>query len=70
MHMKKHILLEKTFCYSEPKAISVPQNCIYDAKKGYWIDNDTAKAMMLSNDPRRPQSKKADIETGEDQKGE
>lgn len=68
--MKEHILLEKTFRYPESKVDPMPQNCTYNTKKGYWIKNDTAEALMLSDDPRRPQSKKCDIETGEDQKGE
>ena len=68
--MKEHILLEKTFRYAEPKVDPRPQNCTYNTIKGYWINNNTAEVMMLSNDPRRPQTKKADIETGEDQKGE
>lgn len=68
--MKEHFLLEKTFRYPDPKVDPTPKNCTYDTKKGYWIKNDTSEAMMLSNDPHRPQSKKADRETGEDQKGE
>jgi hypothetical protein len=68
--MKEHILLEKTFRYPKSKDDLVPQNCTYNTKKGYWIKNDTAEVMMLSNDRHRPMSKKADIETGEDQKGE
>jgi hypothetical protein len=70
MKMKEHILLEKTFRYPAPEIDPVPQSCTYNTKKGYWIKNDTAEAMMLSKDPHRPQSKKADRETGEDQKGE
>ena len=68
--MKQHILLEKAYCYPEPTQILPPQDCTFAEKSGYWVNNSTGEIMMLSNDPRRPQSKKADIETGEDQKGE
>jgi hypothetical protein len=68
--LKQHILLEKALCYPEPIKVPVPENCTFIDKNGYWVDDGTGEIMMLSNDPRRPQSKKHDIETGEDQKGE
>ncbi len=68
--MKEHILVEKAFRYSEPTVEPVPINCTYQMKKGYWINNSTGEVMMLSSDQQRPQSKKCDRETGEDQKGE
>lgn len=68
--MKKHILLEKAFRYPEPTIDLAPANCTYERKKGYWINNYSKKPMMLSDNPRGPQTKKADRETGEDLKGE
>ena len=68
--MRRHILLEKACCYPEPRAALVPDNCTFIQKNGYWRNNSTGEIMMLSNDPCRPQTKKEDIETGEDQKGE
>lgn len=68
--MKQHILLEKAYCYPEPREVLAPKNCTFIQKSGYWRNNSTGEIMMLSNDPRRPQTKKEDIETGEDQKGE
>ncbi len=68
--MKEHVLLEKSFRYPEPPYDPVPANCTYQIKKGYWIDNGTGEAMMLGSNPRRPQTKKYDRETGEDHKGE
>lgn len=68
--MKQHILLESAYFYPEPVEVPSPQGCTFAEKSGYWINNNTGEAMMLSNDPRRPQSKKCDRETGEDQKGE
>jgi len=68
--MKQHILLDKAYCYPEPTETPRPENCTFAEKSGYWKNNITGDAMMLSNDPRRPQTKKEDRETGEDQKGE
>jgi hypothetical protein len=68
--MKKHILIENTFVYPEPNSVSMPENYDYNFQKGYWMEADTGIPMMQSNSPRTPQTKKADIETGEDQKGE
>lgn len=68
--MKQHILLEKAYCYPEPTGTQMPEDCTFVEQSGYWRSNVTGEIMMLSDDPRRPQSKKCDIETGEDQKGE
>lgn len=68
--MKQHILLEKAHCYPAPSVIPVPENYTFAEQSGYWRNNFTGEIMMLSSDPQRPQSKKCDRETGEDQKGE
>lgn len=68
--MKQHILLEKSYRYPEPVETPMPENYIFAERSGYWRDNATGEIMMLSDDPRRPQTKKEDRETGEDQKGE
>jgi hypothetical protein len=68
--MKEHFLLEKAFRYREPTVDPIPEGCTFQHRRGYWTKNDTGEVMMLSSDPRRPQTKKEDRETGEDQKGE
>ena len=68
--MNKHILIEKANRYSKPSETPMPENHTFEKQRGYWTSNKTGAAMMSSNDPRKPQSKKADVETGEDQKGE
>lgn len=68
--MRKHILLEKAFSYPEPTEKLIPQNYTFVEQCGYWKDSMTGEIMMLSNHPCRPQTKKEDRETGEDQKGE
>ena len=65
----RHILLAKTFTYSEPLMIKDPDNCRYDEVSGYWRTNDGTAAIM-SESFRAGATKKCDIETGEDQKGE
>ncbi|MFV9646770.1 MAG: hypothetical protein ACNYWU_13180 [Desulfobacterales bacterium] len=68
--MGKHILLDKAFIYPLPKSESNMSGCSFDAQAGYWkIDEDESPCILDSNRPR-PQSKKADVETGEDRKGE
>jgi hypothetical protein len=68
--MKKHILIDKARVYPEPESTPKPPNCTYDLQRGFWIDDNRKIPMMHSDNPKKPQSKKADIETGEDQKGE
>lgn len=68
--MKKHILLEKAKRYEVPKDIKQPSNYMFDNQKGYWFNSVSNTKLMESDDKRREQSKKCDIETGEDQKGE
>lgn len=68
--MKQHILLDKAYCYQIPQESQTPENCIFVQNSGYWRNTVTGEIMMLSNDPRHAQTKKQDIETGEDQKGE
>ncbi len=68
--MKQHILLDQAISYEFPNAIKPPKNCYYDRILGFWIDKSTGTAMMMSNHPEKVVTKKCDIETGEDQKGE
>lgn len=68
--MREHILLEKAYRYQDPIKAMTPSDCMYQEKKGYWTKISTGEALMLSSDSRKPMSKKCDIETGEDQKGE
>ena len=68
--MKDHILLEKAKKYDIPEQNLTPNGCSYNAKVGFWVDNSSNMAMMKTDKPQKPASKKWDIETGEDQKGE
>lgn len=68
--MENHIIIEKAKKYNIVDRDLTPIGCTYNAQKGFWVDNSSNIAMMKSDSPRKPTSKKCDIETGEDQKGE
>lgn len=68
--MKKHILLDKAYVYDIVEKELIPHECTYDRVSGLWRVNATGDIMMIGDYARKPQSKKCDIETGEDQKGE
>lgn len=68
--MKNHILLEKAKKYDIPKQNLTPRGCSYKVKDGYWVETSSNIAMMKSDNPQKPVTKKFDIETGEDHKGE
>jgi hypothetical protein len=68
--MKKHILLDRAISYKFPETVASPKDCIYDPVVGYWVNKKTGIAMMLSDSPEKMETKKCDVETGEDQKGE
>ena len=68
--MKNHILLEKAIKYDIPERNLTPNGCSYRANDGYWVENSSNTVMMKSDNPQKPVTKKYDIETGEDHKGE
>ena len=45
----------------------MPEGAIYDAERGYWTQEG---APLFIVDGIRPHTKKEDLETGEDMKGE
>lgn len=65
-----HVLLEHAYKYGVPICGSTPDGCSFNQNKGYWVSNSTGQALMESDDPKPTTTKKWDIETGEDQKGE
>ena len=68
--MKQHLLLEKAFIYPLPKEEPKLNGCNFDDENGYWTMDGSNTPFVLDKRGLRPRSKKADIETGEDQKGE
>lgn len=68
--MKNHLLLQKAYIYPLPKEQTSPKDCTYDHQKGYWVQKLTGQALVTLKDHPRLVTKKCDIETGEDRKGE
>jgi hypothetical protein len=65
-----HILLERAFNYIKRKEIKPPLGFYYDRMAGAWLSR--VDSTLLINTTGFPQisTKKQDIETGEDQKGQ
>ena len=53
-----------------PPHAPAPPGARYDFGRGAWADLRTGRLLVRSDQDRpRPQTKKMDVETGEDQKG-
>lgn len=66
----EHLLLSISKSYQISTVDLAPQDCEYNLTEGAWVLQDTG--LLLVETPGRPMpaTKKQDIETGEDQKGE
>lgn len=69
---KDHLLVKKALVYSKRERLSNPEGSIYDDVLGVWLWGKEKEVLVKSDNPFRPKcgTKKADIETGEDVKGE
>lgn len=69
---KKHLLIEKAYRYKSKTELKDPEDSFYDEIKGLWLWGDNKEVLVKSNNPLKPVcgTKKNDIETGEDSKGE
>jgi len=65
-----HILIERALTYPRYMGDLSPKDCTYDKLKGAWIVNGNGSLCINLPNRQRPKTKKNDIETGEDQKGE
>jgi GH18 family chitinase len=68
--MESHLFLDKAYVYPKERGPLTPDEYHYDFAKGFWIHNKTGKPFITSDDHQSLMSKKKDIETGEDEKGE
>lgn len=68
--MKSHVLLEKAKRYNLNSEINEVSGYVFNENAGYWVNSSTNIPMMSGDNPQRLESKKCDVETGEDQKGE
>ena len=65
-----HILLAYGRTYDRGDIELAPPSCDYDIRIGAWIVKESGDLLVASFEHPRPlQTKKADVETGEDQKG-
>ena len=65
-----HILIERMHRYKTDSQPRAPEGYKYDATKGYWLSKANGNPLVSDKNVRKPVTKKADVETGEDKKGE
>lgn len=65
----EHILLSLAKRYPLIDRDRSPVDARYDAVLGGWVDKASGILVVNRPDANPPQSKKNDVETGEDQKG-
>ncbi len=68
--MEKHILIEKAKTYTPQNKEGEPIGYEYDKKKGYTASILGGSPFITSEHAQHLNTKKEDVETGEDQKGE
>ena len=66
----QHFILENAHRYSDPARNPMPNGASYNERSGYWTDDKSGDAIVTNDGFRDINTKKADRETGEDQKGE
>jgi len=64
--MTQHVLLENSRRSKHRAQPDLPENAAYDAKAGWWYYSNGGNGPPFP----KPETKKNDIETGEDMKGE
>lgn len=65
-----HILLQKAFIYKKVRTPAPPSNFFYDKINGAWLCKEDKSLLVHSKDFPAISTKKLDLETGEDQKGQ
>lgn len=66
----KHILLQKAFIYKKTKVITAPLGFEFDCFLGAWVSVSDKSLLVNHRDFPGRGTKKCDIETGEDMKGQ
>lgn len=64
-----HFILENAKRYSN-RSVKMHEGYTYSAQDGYWMSDLSDEPLVLSDKMEGLATKKEDIETGEDQKGE
>lgn len=65
----EHILLQNSFIYKKRQSIACPNGFIYHKKIGAWVDENYSLLIHHNQFPEIG-TKKFDVETGEDHKGQ
>jgi hypothetical protein len=65
-----HLLLKNSRTSRRVSRDLSPPGCRYDLAVGAWIVNGSGDLLVETKEGPRPHTKKNDVETGEDQKGE
>ena len=66
-----HLLIEKSFKYKvQEQKTALVNDYFYDDTSGYWKNKYNGLALMHEKNNFKPRTKKEDVETGEDRKGE
>lgn len=66
----RHFLLKTARSARRGDVSLVPHGCTYDPVVGAWLLEGTSTLLVNTSERALPTTKKNDIETGEDQKGE
>lgn len=66
----EHPLLQRAQRYRTGKVNLAPADCVYDPEAGAWRHLESGRLWVETPHRVGPQTKKQDVETGEDQKGE
>jgi hypothetical protein len=66
----EHLLIRKAFKYDVQNSIDEANGSTYDSQKGFWKNSITGDAIINDAEFHPKRTKKADVETGEDKKGE
>jgi len=67
---EQHPLIQRAQKYLWKDVDLSPPGCFYDNSIGAWCINETGDLLVDTPGHQGPHTKKNDIETGEDQKGE
>lgn len=67
---QKHLLLQKAYKFEKSSNNPAPSGCEYDFGLGVWIIKETGEIMAETPKIQGLETKKNDIETGEDLKSE
>ncbi|MCO5267436.1 MAG: hypothetical protein M9897_00895 [Brumimicrobium sp.] len=66
----RHILLNRAFEYKKRKDINPPKGYVYNSILGAWFNVKDKLPLIFAKDFKAQGTKKFDVETGEDNKGQ